>query len=439
MSLRSLLEDVCESLRLQVDQKQIELTYHVGDEVPTYVLGDSVRMRQVLTNLVNNAIKFTSAGGVTVDAKRTLDGRLQLTVEDSGIGMSEQALGALFEPFQQADVATTRRYGGTGLGLSIVKRLVDLMDGTVRCESEEGRGSRFIVVLPFVPWVPSAGSTSRPDRSVDLPGRLANLSDEAGSELIGLRVLLAEDHPVNQEVIIRQLAKLGVSCDCAEDGEQAWERLLLPDAGYAVLLTDCHMPRLDGYELTERIRAREALLGLPRLPIVALTANALRGERERCLQLGMDEYLSKPMQAHELKAALSRVIKFAEASPAGGAATPYPQLIEVCSGDPEVVVKVLNVFIAVTPADIEAMEHAAREADFKRLRLLAHKLGSGCRQLDESRAVSILEAIEGFDEFSTATDAVEIATGLSKQARTELTAVLERASRFVSARVSEAS
>lgn len=434
ISLRSLLEDVCETLKLQILHKPIALTYDVAEEIPTYLLGDSVRMRQILTNLINNAIKFTPKGGVHACARRDAQGQLQLVVEDTGIGMSEAVLQSLFQPFQQADVATTRRFGGTGLGLSIVKRLVDLMGGAVTCESEEGAGTRFVVTVPFHAWIPTSGGASVSDRLHAHAARGPS-SDEAILDLMGLRVLLAEDHPVNQEVIIRQLAKLGVVCDCVEDGQQAWECLSSGDAHYAALLTDCHMPRLDGYELTTRIRAREAEQDRPRLPIIALTANALRGERERCLELGMDEYLAKPMQLQELKDALLKTIPRTGqgTSPAG-----YRKLVEVCAGDRDVVRKVLNVFISFTSSALMEMERAVHQGDHLRLRQMVHKLGSGCRQLDEARAVELLEAIEVWNSESEDA-AAAVPLELCEQAQTELKAVIDRATRYVASQAPLAS
>ncbi len=301
LSLADLIEDVCMTLMPEAARKAIGLDFMVADDLPEFIVGDAVRLRQVLTNLIGNAVKFTAKGGVNVVAERGADATLALSVEDSGIGIEPAAARAIFEPFVQADIATTRRYGGTGLGLTIVKQLVELMHGRVRCKSRPGVGSRFTVGLPLRPWTPGLGPL--PPKRDAAPREAAPVASGSGR-----RLLLAEDHPINREVITMQLARLGFECDCAEDGQEAWDRLLTPGADYALLLTDCHMPRLNGWDLTTRLRAREAALGLDRLPIVGLTANALQGERERCLALGMDGYLSKPLQLEGLRQVLDEVL-----------------------------------------------------------------------------------------------------------------------------------
>ena len=292
VALRPLLGEVCASLGPQAKARNVHVALHVGDDVPAAVLGDPVRLRQVLLNLAGNAVKFTAEGRVDLEA-HVQEGSLALCVRDTGIGMTPEAMAQLFQPFEQADAATTRRFGGTGLGLSIVKRLAGLMGGDVTCESTLGAGSRFTVTLPLVP----AHAPAFEVPVATLPPR-------------GLRALLAEDHPVNREVIAGQLAKLGWECDMAEDGEAAWAALHAADAParYAVLITDCHMPRLDGYGLVERVRAHETATGGARLPILALTANAMQGERERCIAAGMDAYLAKPFRVEQLAEALAGLV-----------------------------------------------------------------------------------------------------------------------------------
>ncbi len=294
VALRPLIDEVCASLAPQAKARKVRIDVQLHADVPPAIVGDPVRLRQILLNLAGNAVKFTAGGRVTVEA--CVDSSaLQLCVRDTGIGMTPEAMAQLFRPFEQADAATTRRFGGTGLGLSIVKRLAELMGGTVTCQSAPGAGSCFTVTLPLV--------------AAAMPARNAPVA-MAVRPPRGLRALLAEDHPVNREVIAGQLAKLGWECDMAEDGEAAWA--VLSDAGlaarYAALITDCHMPRLDGYGLVERVRAQEAARKRTRLPILALTANAMQGERERCLAAGMDAYLAKPFQVDKLAAALAGLV-----------------------------------------------------------------------------------------------------------------------------------
>ncbi|SEA98374.1 ATP-binding protein [Variovorax sp. YR216] len=446
LSLAGLVEDVCATFSAETARKAIGLGFHVDAAIPQFVVGDAVRLRQVLTNLIGNAVKFTDHGEVHVSAMRTPRDDLELAVRDTGIGIDPGAVETLFEPFRQADIATTRRYGGTGLGLTIVRQLVELMHGSVRCESALGVGSRFIVTLPLHPWVPSAEPA---------PGRSASqrIAIDAGRQPAidrsrpepatgqGQRVLLAEDHPINREVITRQLVKLGYACDVAEDGQQAWEMLEASGAGagYALLLTDCHMPRLDGYELTKRLRERETAQRRPRLPIVALTANALQGEAERCLALGMDAYLSKPLQLEDLRKTLSDVLQQRQgrdgAGPASDAVDPaapsrYAGLMQLSDGDASKVAKLVQIFVAATETDMDAMDRAAAAADHAALRQLAHRMCSACHQLDESdavRAFRVVEHQEADDDAQLQRQTLEA----YQAARQELDSVMRRAHAFV--------
>ena len=252
--------------------------------------GDSYRLRQVLLNLISNAIKFTPAGGhVQLDVSAPTPATLRFEVRDTGIGIEADALTRIFERFTQADSSTTRRFGGSGLGLAISSRLVQLMGGTIGVQSAPGQGSVFHFTLPLPPATLAPRSTAAP---VQLEADLH------------LRVLVAEDNPVNQKIITAQLMRLGCTFTLAGDGEEALvalEQAPLPD----VILMDCHMPKLDGWETTRRIRSwagepdalrRTASL----LPIIALTAAALPEEQARCTAAGMNQFLSKPVKLADL-------------------------------------------------------------------------------------------------------------------------------------------
>ncbi|MGJ7511105.1 ATP-binding protein [Variovorax sp. GT1P44] len=425
LRLTALIEDVCANFTAEMLRKSASLSFSVDARLPAHIIGDPVRLRQVLMNLVGNAVKFTERGFVKVEARKRPGGLLELTVEDTGIGIAPEAMGTLFDAFTQADISTTRRYGGTGLGLTIVKQLVDLMQGRVECESEAGRGSRFTVTLPLHPC----------EVDTDPAEEAGPPDDVAQGEIVpvarGTRLLLAEDHPVNREVITRQLAKLGFACDCAEDGEDAWERLMSPDARYAMLLTDCRMPRLDGYELTRRLRNHEARLALPRLPIIALTANALEGDAERCIALGMDAYLPKPLQIRDLRDALIEILQLErpvadaasvtfEASQAvtSGPVLGYSTLARLCRGNAPDIAELLRTFAVATSKDLQAFDRATLAGDLSTLQQLAHRLRSGCRQLDETEAVASLQAVERLEEIDEAIIAA---------ARTDLESALTRA------------
>jgi CheY-like chemotaxis protein/HPt (histidine-containing phosphotransfer) domain-containing protein len=277
------------------------------------LIGDATRVRQILFNLLGNALKFTERGSITVRASTSPLGggrtRILLSVADTGIGIDEETRKRLFQPFAQADSSTTRKFGGTGLGLSITRRLAQLMDGDITAESTPGRGSTFHVRLIFDSAPQDALFASTQHSHSNLARR--PLRTTAGGERP--LVLVIDDHPVNQEVLVRQLDLLGVSADTAEDGEEALEAWLARP--YAAVLADIHMPRMDGYELTGKLRAIEAERpGSSRTPVVAVTANAMKGEEERCLAAGMDAYLVKPVNIDWLRATLVRWLAIDEAA-----------------------------------------------------------------------------------------------------------------------------
>jgi CheY-like chemotaxis protein len=264
-----------------------------------------MRLRQVLFNLLGNAIKFTPSGRVALDVDRegTRNGRVSLrfAVTDSGIGISSRQIADIFTDFTQADGSTARRFGGSGLGLTISQRLVALMGGRLEVESEVGRGSTFRFTVDFDPApVVLAGASFR-CVALDAPPPVRRPR----------RILCAEDNPVNRRLIKLLLARLGHEAVTVEDGVEALEAL---DAGgFDLVLMDVQMPRLDGHAAVAEIRRRELHGGGARLPVIALTAHAMKGDREACLAAGMDAYLTKPIRKSELVALLDRFL------PAGGA------------------------------------------------------------------------------------------------------------------------
>ncbi|NQD38800.1 response regulator [Permianibacter sp. IMCC34836] len=278
----------------EVRLKQIELKLEfAGEDRRIELLGDPTRLRQVLVNLVGNAVKFTEQGHVRVRAMLATESTQQLLltlqVEDTGIGIPEDKQSLIFDAFTQADGSTTRRHGGTGLGLSICKQLVQLMRGELRVKSAPGVGSVFTVLLPFSYRLPSSAS-------------VAPSTETARPSLSG-KVLLVEDNIVNQTVIKGMLQHLGIAVDTASEGEQALARCSQQD--YDLILMDCQMPTLDGFETTRRLRRLE-LDNRRRTTVVALTANAMEGDRERCLAAGMDDYLAKPISRETLLNCLQR-------------------------------------------------------------------------------------------------------------------------------------
>ena len=275
--------------------KGLDLRVEIAPEVPLAVIGDELRLRQVVNNLVNNAVKFTDSGSVTValdylgetERESGRQASLRIRVSDTGAGIAPENLQRIFEEFTQADGSVTRRYGGTGLGLAISRKLVDMMGGQISVESEVGKGSTFTVHLN----VPIASVTSQPTVRT------------ATRSFAGVTVLLAEDNEVNRMVGVRMLQALGCTVDTATDGLQAVQKAL--EGSYDVILMDVQMPEMDGYEATRRIRQAEQATGDHRL-IIALTAHSLEDDRRECIAAGMDDYLSKPVNRERMAEMLEK-------------------------------------------------------------------------------------------------------------------------------------
>jgi signal transduction histidine kinase len=306
-----LLDDVVGLHRAHADKKNLTIEVRIGAQVPGMVQADSLRLRQVLGNLLSNAIKFTASGNISVTLDAKVDAfdpavvSLTYAVIDCGIGISAQEQQGLFEPFSQADKTISRKYGGTGLGLAICRRLVELMDGRIGCVSEAGGGATFWFSIPCRQAVPAADPdpVSAPV-AASLPAPQQLPVPPGGV----LRVLLVDDTEMNRQLMRIRLAKSACLIDEVENGWLALEAL--EQGQYDLVLMDCMMPVMDGYEATRRLRIREAASGAPRMPVIALTASAIRGDRERCLAAGMDDYLAKPFTAAQFAATAGRWVNF---------------------------------------------------------------------------------------------------------------------------------
>jgi signal transduction histidine kinase/CheY-like chemotaxis protein len=309
--LRAVIEDVVAQAAVQARDKDLELLVRYPSEVPSRFVGDDGRIRQILVNLVGNAVKFTSRGHVAVDVARVGEGdgvvTLELAVADTGVGIPAAAQQIIFEKFQQADGSTTRLYGGSGLGLAIVRELVGLMGGRVGVDSEPGKGSRFWFTLALTrdqhesaPVVAEAAlpAAAAPDAARDSEPAIA-----AAAAARSGRVLVVEDNVVNQKVAMYLLEDLGWRVDVAGNGREALR--LIDEIPYDLVFMDVQMPEMDGLQATAAIRAGESAQGR-RLPIVAMTAHAMRGDLERCLAAGMDGYVSKPVSKQDLAQVLAR-------------------------------------------------------------------------------------------------------------------------------------
>ena len=292
-NLRAVIEDCIKSHMVKATQKGIALRPECAGARNTGVLGDPLRVRQVVTNLLSNAVKFTERGSVNVRLTTELRaGKVEACIEvrDTGPGIPQQKLADIFEKFTQADSSITRRYGGTGLGLAITRRLVEIHGGQIRVESEVGKGSSFFVTIPFEPAPLSEPAPRVEERAASEPAP-------------GVRLLLVEDNLVNQKVVLAMLRKQGYQIEIANDGREALEKLETAGRPYDLVLMDVQMPVLDGLETTRVLRRDPRW---EKLPVVAMTAHAMTGDREKCLEAGMNGYISKPVQPAHLITTLQR-------------------------------------------------------------------------------------------------------------------------------------
>jgi len=287
----AVVEEVRSALGMQAQAKGLALVHRAEGRLPGRVHGDPMRLRQILLNLAGNAIKFTARGEVLIVTRLLADdaeaATLRFSVRDTGIGIPEAQRSRVFEPFMQGDGSTTRKYGGTGLGLAISRQLVELMGGQLEVESEPGRGSLFWFDLRMPKC---AAEAVLPAQTATLPAAVPSVPPGR------YRILLAEDNPVNQTIAVRILTKAGFEAHAVENGRQALDALAR--GRYDLVLMDVQMPEMDGFEATAQIRQLEG--ALRQIPVIAMTANAMSGDREKCLAAGMDDYISKPVHSQQL-------------------------------------------------------------------------------------------------------------------------------------------
>jgi CheY-like chemotaxis protein/HPt (histidine-containing phosphotransfer) domain-containing protein len=386
--VRDGLADMLKPLAVRADARGLELDWHVAAAVPDCLLLDSGRLRQVVSNLVGNALKFTEAGrvDVTVEAGPAGPGEveLRLAVKDTGIGVAPDKLQTIFEPFVQADGSMTRKYGGTGLGLTISRRLSRLMGGHAWAESTPGRGSTFFFT--------ARGLVVEDDKVTRWQGDKVT-EEEAGPPVTlssPLRVLLAEDHPVNQQVAALLLQRLGHSVAIVGSGRAALAALAAE--AFDLVLMDVQMPDLDGLEATAALREREKSTGR-RVPVIALTAHAMKGDRERCLAAGMDAYLTKPLQPEALRQALRGLCGGVGHQP-GGPVLDRAAFLARVGGQVGLVRQVVEMFEADWPRRVAALRGALAAEDAAGLAKIAHGAVGALGALAAQEAVGTASRLE---------------------------------------------
>ncbi|QVL29846.1 PAS domain S-box protein [Telmatocola sphagniphila] len=405
-SLRHNIHDTLKVMKVRADTKGLVLQGEISEDVPDNLLGDPLRFRQIITNLVGNAIKFTEKGRVvvhvTLKAMTETDVCLAVSVEDTGIGISEDKLPLIFEAFTQADSSTTRRFGGTGLGLAISAQLVELLAGELKVKSEVGKGSTFFFDVHFElsDSIERRGSTYyrngkstrvRPDSKA-----IASLSSKSGR-----RILLADDNEVNQMLALRLLEKRGHKVHVTNNGREALQ--VYTRHKFDLVLMDVQMPEMDGFAATAKIREWDKDKN-GRVPILALTAHAMKGDKERCLQAGMDGYISKPLRVKEFFETLDRFLPEipeieAEETTLEGASTATAifdpvRLLERVEGDRELLEKMVLSFIKQSGKLLPELEKACLVRDADSLERKAHKLKGSMAGFSAGLATELASRLE---------------------------------------------
>jgi signal transduction histidine kinase/DNA-binding response OmpR family regulator len=360
-SLRSMVSSVGAMFLEKIKEKGLVFQAHIDKDVPDILCGDAVRLTQILVNLISNAVKFTEAGNISVHVKQSHAtanrARICITVADMGIGIAPDKQSAVFERFQQAEAETTRRFGGTGLGLSIVKQLVDLQNGTIHLKSTPGKGSEFIMEIEY----------KLPDMAQLYSEALAEQEEQVPLQTI--RVLVAEDNSMNQQLIRHLMRSWSIEHVLVDNGIQAVEALKKDN--YSIVLMDIQMPEMDGYTATSVIRNE---LGL-HVPIIAMTAHAMVGEKEKCLQLGMNDYVSKPIKETVLYNIIARHAQRIPEHPAMDHIS-LDYLHQLSGNDREFEREILQQFLIQVPTELGQLEEQIAGHNYEQARKTAHSLKS---------------------------------------------------------------
>ena len=365
--LHVVVYDVIELLTTRAREKGLETAQLIDSRIPHLLRGDPGRLRQILTNMVDNAIKFTDIGKVSinVELEKELEDRVRVifSVTDTGTGIPEDKLERIFEPFTQVDGSATRKYSGTGLGLSICRRLVKMMHGSIGAENLSNgtqKGSRFWFVIPFEKQIGAAApvidTQTESRRTGEKLGTISSRYRLAPDKYGKIHLLLAEDNVTNQKVIEKMVKKAGYLIDVVGSGTLAIEAVA--NKKYNLILTDVQMPGMDGFETTKAIRMKES--GNQHIPIIAMTAYAMKGDREKCLSAGMDDYISKPINLHELFEVIKNWTEAGDVQNEMKSPIDFKTALMKCDGDKELLNELVHEFLDYIPGHLKTLYEAVR-------------------------------------------------------------------------------
>jgi len=380
-NLRELLDSLATMMNVKAKSRNLYLVTEIDQSIPKILKGDAVRLTQILINLLGNALKFTHEGGVSIKAEcaeRKNDmASVRFSISDTGIGIDTAKQKTIFERFHQAQPETTRRYGGTGLGLSIVKQLVEIQNGTISITSEPGKGSVFTVVLPY--QISNDAETAGVDPSSLLVAEPLRKK---------IKVLVAEDNQMNQKLLQHLLAQWQIDFDMVHNGAEAVTALQERQRDYAMVLMDIQMPEVDGYTATEKIRHDLNL----EIPIIAMTAHALTGEREKCLGAGMDDYISKPLNEEELYKLIN---KYAQGNRRNDTSVIDLEYLKIISKGDEVFEKnMIRSFSTQMPEELRRLKSSIIDKNYEQISSIAHNLKSTLSFMGLNQLTPLLQQIE---------------------------------------------
>jgi CheY-like chemotaxis protein/HPt (histidine-containing phosphotransfer) domain-containing protein/two-component sensor histidine kinase len=378
-NLRELVDSLVTMMKVKAKGRNLYLRTESDESVPEILRGDAVRLTQILLNLISNALKFTHEGGVAVKLdvveRKEESCLVRFSICDTGIGIDPEKQKTIFDRFQQAQPETTRRYGGTGLGLSIVKQLVEIQNGTIFVASEPGKGSVFTVILPYQ-------IAGKDESAVPAPVLVAEPLIQK------IRLLVAEDNAMNRKLLQHLLEQWQIDFDIVNNGAEAVQVLSTRSREYDMVLMDIQMPEMDGYTATEKIRFDLRL----NLPIIAMTAHALAGEKEKCIGAGMDDYISKPIDEQLL---YKLIHKHAQAlSESEVAVIDMEYLRSLSKGDKEFERNMMQAFTEQIPRELNDLKTAISKRNYKKIASVAHNMKSTVSYLGIHQLTPLLEQIE---------------------------------------------